>query len=246
MGIKHRYNSVKNKLLYGFEKEGKKSYSQFGEDVIIEIIFYLIHKSDIRYLDIGANFPKHFSNTYYFYKRGYTGVCIEPDKELYNYYKKVRPKDTVYNIGIGINDEDEVKQFYFYKNERKGLNTFSADRLEHNVIAGNEMPQVADVTLRNINKIISENFSGAPDFLSIDIEGMDMAVLQSLDYTKYQPLVICCEITKVDGDDVITENTELKNFLLSKGYFHYASTFINGIFVKKEVESKIRSIKNWY
>lgn len=246
MGIRHRFKSVKKKLLVGFEKEGKKSYSQFGEDIIIDIIFYLMRKESVSYLDIGANFPKHFSNTFYFYQRGCSGVCIEPDAELYAYYKKIRPRDKVYNIGIGINEEDEQKEFFFYKGSRKGLNTFSEDRLEHNELAGNEKPQKAMVTLRNINKIIAENFTTVPDFISIDIEGMDREVLGSLDFSKYVPPVICCEITKVDDQGAIVQHSELVDFLVSQGYFQYANTFINGIFVHNRFEAQVRKIQNWY
>ncbi len=246
MGIRRRFASFKSKLFHGFEKEGKKSYSQFGEDLIIEMVFYLLRQESITYLDVGANFPKHYSNTYYFYKKGCRGVCIEPDQELYHYYKKIRPLDAVYNIGIGTGDKDEVKEFYFYKGERKGLNTFSEERLSHNEAAGNEAPQKANVTLRNINRVIEENFAATPDFISIDIEGLDLEVLQTLDFAKYSPAVICCEITMVDENNNITENSSLRNFLLSKGYFQYANTFVNGIFVHSKFESSVRTIKNWY
>ena len=246
MGIRSRVINFKKKLLHGFEKEGNRSYSQFGEDVIIGTIFYILRHPHINYLDIGANFPKHFSNTYYFYKRGCKGVCIEPDEELYRYYKKVRPEDKVYNIGIGTGEQDEIKQFFFYKGHRKGLNTFSEERLVHNEAAGSEAPQVANVTLRNINRIIEENFTASPDFISIDIEGLDLDVLRTLDFEKYSPGVICCEITRVDENNDIAENTELKNFLISKGYFEYANTFINGIFVHASLKKQLCTINNWY
>jgi len=246
MGIKKRITDIKRKISYGFEKEGRKSYSQFGEDIIIDIVFYLLQKQSVSYLDIGANFPKHFSNTYYFYEKGHKGVCIEPDAELYAYYKKIRPRDAVFNIGVGINEADETKEFFFYKGSRKGLNTFSEARLEHNEMAGNEKPQKTLVTLRNINKIIEENFTAAPDFISIDIEGMDREVLGSLDFSKYVPPVICCEITKIESNGIIVQNTELTDFLLSRGYFQYANTFINGIFVHNRYEAQVRKVQNWY
>jgi FkbM family methyltransferase len=229
-----------------FENEGQKSYSQFGEDIIIATIFNLIRKSSITYLDIGANFPKHFSNTYYFYKKGNKGICIEPDIELFNYYHKIRPKDTVYNIGIGMNEMDELKEFYFYKDERKGLNTFSRERVSENETISPVKAEKTTVTLRNINNIIKENFKAPPDLLSIDIEGLDFDVLKTLDFSCNAPLVICCELTKLAEGNLIVEHTALKDLLLSNGYFQYANTFINGIFVLNTHETAVRKINNWY
>jgi FkbM family methyltransferase len=246
MNILDRLSLLKHRLKDSFENEGQKSYSQFGEDIIIATIFYLLKKKSITYLDIGANFPKHFSNTFYFYKKGNKGICIEPDIELFNYYRKIRPRDTVYNIGVGMNDIDEEKEFYFYKDERKGLNTFSQERVLENETTNPVKAEKTSVTLRNINKIIRENFKAPPDLLSIDIEGLDFDVLKTLDFSCNAPLVVCCELTILAEGNHVIEHTALKDLLLSNGYFQYANTFINGIFVHNTCEAAVRKINNWY
>lgn len=42
----------------------RKSFSQFGEDLIIESALNIIKEKNITYLDIGANHPFLISNTY--------------------------------------------------------------------------------------------------------------------------------------------------------------------------------------
>jgi len=54
------------------------------------------------------------------------------------------------------------------------------------------------------------------DFLSVDVEGHDHIVLQSLDFNRYRPKVICVEIWDTTLDGVMA--SELYGFLVSEGY----------------------------
>lgn len=81
-----------------FYRRYLKSSSQYYEDLIIDRL--LNHKKNGIYLDIGANDPDILSNTKRFYDRGWSGVNIEPDTELYNKLLKHRSRDINLNIGI--------------------------------------------------------------------------------------------------------------------------------------------------
>src|ERR1700722_6229975 len=78
------------------------SFSQAGEDVIVHYLLQQLQIPHPKYLDIGTNFPVTGNNTYFFYNKGEAGVCIEPDPELYRQIKKARPRDTVFNAGVGL------------------------------------------------------------------------------------------------------------------------------------------------
>jgi hypothetical protein len=54
----------------------KVSYSQCGEDILIDFVFKQLKIENPSYLDIGAHHPFHLNNTYYFYKNGSSGVNI--------------------------------------------------------------------------------------------------------------------------------------------------------------------------
>jgi hypothetical protein len=67
----------------------KKSYSQAGEDIIIDYLTDVMHLGDNwTWLDIGTHHPRHASNTAMFYKKGKHGINVEPDptttKELFS------------------------------------------------------------------------------------------------------------------------------------------------------------------
>ncbi|MBL0133475.1 MAG: FkbM family methyltransferase [Chitinophagaceae bacterium] len=69
-----------------------------------------------------------------------------------------------------------------------------------------------------------------PDFLSIDIEGLDLSILKSLDFQSYRPKVIYVECVEFSTDHRGGKNKELVDFLLTKGYFIFGDTYINTIF----------------
>ena len=60
--------------------------------------------------------------------------------------------------------------------------------------------------LVNINKIMQEQFHGAPSLLCIDTEGLDLDILKTLDFTRFRPAIVCVETLKIgttrvrDGD----------------------------------------------
>ncbi len=56
----------------------KSSFSQYGEDLIINKILRKINIGN--YLDLGSFHPIHFSNTFILYIRGWRGINIEGNK----------------------------------------------------------------------------------------------------------------------------------------------------------------------
>ena len=81
------------------------SYAQTGEDIIVDFLIGAKKIKEFTYLDIGANHPVKFNNTYKFYDAGYRGVCIEPDPYVYAVLSKKRPEDICLNIGPNIRSE---------------------------------------------------------------------------------------------------------------------------------------------
>jgi hypothetical protein len=110
-------------------------------------------------------------------------------------------------------------------------NTFSKQEAEHQAEATQgriAIREVIKMPLLNINKVMEEHFQRAPTFLSVDAEGLHLAILQSMDFSRYRPQVICVE-TLVSG----THRTipEIPAFLATQGYVARGGSFVNTIFV---------------
>jgi FkbM family methyltransferase len=214
----------------------KKSYSQCGEDLIIDFIFSALGIKDPVYLDLGANHYMYLNNTYHFYEKGSRGVLVEPDPELYNDLKKKRNFDVCLNVGVGLNKEENAD---FYILTSKTLNTFSKEEAERYCSYGQQkIEKIIQIPLLSVNKIIEENFKSSPNFVSIDVEGLDYEIIQSWDFEKYRPEVICVETITYTEDRNEKKIQEIIDYMVAENYFIYADTYINTIFVDQSVWEK--------
>ena len=214
-------------ILKGF---GKPSFSQIGEDRILHFLFVSKGLNQPTYLDIGANQPVLGNNTYFFYHRGSKGVCVEPEPHLYRKLKKVRKRDMVLNVGIGLQEEASAP-FYVFPEQYSGWNTFSLEEAAIRKEMGHAY-KIIQMPLRNINKIIAEYLGAAPDLLSIDVEGLDFDILQSLDFSRYAPKVIVVETIRFGETAQAQKQQHIIDFVCTKGYSVYADTYVNTIFRK--------------
>jgi FkbM family methyltransferase len=207
------------------------SYSQAGEDAVLRFLFGDKGLRHISYLDVGTNIPDFTNNTYLFYLSGSSGVCVEADRTLIPHIQKVRPRDTVLNVGVST---DEATNGDFYIFDIKGISTFDKAEAEQRAASGHfKLREIVKVKLMDINSILHENFARRPDLLSIDIEGLDLAVLKTLDFERYRIPVVCVETCRYSENHVRPKDPAIGEFLGTKGYEVYADTYINTIFVDK-------------
>ncbi len=217
--------------------QGSVSYAQSGEDLIAGYILQMLRARDVTYLDIGAYKPVILNNTYFFYQKGYRGVLVEPNMDLAEDLKSVRPHDTTLVAGIGLTAEKE-SDYYLMSNP--AWNTFSKEEAEHmeETTGGRvSIRKVVKMPLLDVNDVIAEHFEGAPTFVSIDAEGWHFPILKAIDYDRFRPTVICVE-TLVSG----TASTipEIPAFMESKGYVLRGMTFVNSIFLDGKLLAGLR------
>jgi len=220
------------------------SYSQAGEDAIVRFLFFDKGINPITYLDIGTNEPDANNNTYLFYRNGSRGVCVEADVTLIKKIKKIRPRDKVLNYGVAVGDQSkgsgpqdpvngQLADFYIF--DVKGLNTFDKEEaIRREAFGTYKIADVVKVQLISINELISGYFDRCPDFLSLDIEGLDLEVLRSLNYAAYPIPVICVETCQYSENHIRPKDSSIADFLGQQGYEIYADTYINTIFVNRE------------
>lgn len=206
----------------------KLSFAQCGEDILVEHVFMVLGIKKIHYLDIGAHHPSFLSNTHLFYLKGHRGVCVEADPSLAPAFADVRPEDVCLNVGVGLEDGEAD----FYVMSPTTLNTFSRQEAERYESYGkHRIERVVKVPLYTVNRIMQEYFDAAPNYVSLDVEGMDLAILQSFDFKRFRPQVFCIETLTYVDDKRERKLTEIIEFMQQQGYFVYADTYINSIFV---------------
>jgi FkbM family methyltransferase len=210
------------------------SFSQAGEDQIVRYLFSTLGISQPSYLDIGVNHPVIGNNTYYFYMRGSKGVCIEPDPDFYSLIRKHRRRDTTLQVGVSDNADELL--LYIFPHPYSGWNTFSEEEARsRGKESGVTFIKTQKVTLVTINSVMEKYFDPHPNFISIDVEGMDLAILRSLDFKRFKPEVICVETITFSTHNEEVKMQEIIDFLRDQGYFVFGDTHINTIFCRKDL-----------
>lgn len=207
---------------------GSLCYSQEGEDMVLGRIFE--NKKEGFYVDVGAHHPKRFSNTYFFYRRGWRGINIDAMPGSMALFNKNRPLDA--NLEIPVSDKDEILTYYIFN--EPALNGFSKELSDsRNGLRQYKIINTKELRTRTLASILDEFMPAEQqiDFLSIDVEGLDFQVLNSNNWDKYRPEVVLVEaLGGADVADILVCETNL--FMETKGYSLFAKTF-NTLFFKK-------------
>lgn len=227
--MRNMFNSMLDRFTNRYKKT---SYSQCGEDLIVDFLLYSLKIEHPTYLDIGAHHPVFLNNTYLFYQKKMHGVCIEPDPESFAKIRNARPRDICLNIGIGVDNQD-LADFYILTS--RSLNTFSKETAEAYVNEGNQkIERVIKVPLFSVNDIIKTHLKTGPSFISLDAGGLDLQIIRSFDFDQSRPEIFCIETLSYSSKNQEVKNTEIISLMERAGYLNYADTYINTIFVDKE------------
>lgn len=217
---------TRDRLYILFNKYETKSYSQEGEDLILNRLFEKVDKGF--YIDIGAHHPIRFSNTYFFYRKGWSGINIDATPGSMRLFNRLRKRDI--NIEAAISDSETELTYYMF--DDPALNTFDRERTElitkeanyklisKKVIKTSRLEKFLDYYITSKQKI---------DFMSIDVEGHDLKVLKSNNWNKYKPKYILVESLEKASFDVYKDPISI--YLSNYNYHPFANTF-NTLFYK--------------
>ncbi len=195
-----------------------KTYSQEGEDLILRKVFG--RRNNGFYIDIGAHHPKRFSNTYFFYKKGWNGINIEARPGSKILFDKARPRDI--NLEFAISSEPKELTYYMFN--EPALNGFSIQNVA-NLKDHQEYKIIKEIklTTQRLDTVLARHLTPTQniDFMSIDVEGLDFDVLISNNWNLFKPSIILIEDPNFD----LKSGSEISTFLESYNYKLFAKTF---------------------
>jgi FkbM family methyltransferase len=198
----------------------QESYAQEGEDLVLARIFNA--KKDGFYVDVGAHHPIRFSNTYLLYLRGWRGLNIDAVPNSMEEFRRVRPRDI--NVECLVSSSDESQTFYVLSEPALSTVSEKLARQRSCEDPSHSITRTIALTPRRLASILDEFLPPGQmiDLLNVDVEGLDLEVLQSNDWTRYRPAVVLAEVlatTPTDQDDIV-------RYLREKGY-RMTSKFFN-------------------
>ena len=198
----------------------RKSYAHTEEDLFILKEF---KNQKGFYVDVGCHHPTRLNNCHLLYKKGWRGINIDISEFSIKLFNLVRTKDI--NINRAVSLEQKKVKFYYDKlislyislNKRKELDRYKE-------ILSDTLTNIIDQTKFKDKKI---------DFLSIDTEGKDFEVLQSLNFERYDPKYICVEIHSNNDLKIDIKKSQIYKYLVEKNYKLLIVKRENYIFKKK-------------
>jgi FkbM family methyltransferase len=208
------------------EEFALKSYSQEGEDMVLRRIFE--GQPSGFFVDVGAHHPHRFSNTFYFYQLGWSGINIEPNPDALAAFSSTRPRDI--NLQLGVSDNPGMLAYYQF--DEPALNTFDYAIVKSRLAnTSYKLKSTSEVSVSRLDSILATYLPKGTriDFLSVDAEGYDLAVLKSNDWDLYRPRCVLVEMLNSSLEDAM--RGDIYQFMKSKDYALFAKTFNTLIFL---------------
>jgi FkbM family methyltransferase len=224
------YRRLRPVFPHNFRVEhANETFSQCGEDRILAFLFWQLAIPTPRYLDVGTWHPCVGNNTYLFYRAGAKGVCVEPNPDLVPLIREKRPRDEVLNVGVSAEKSGSCQYYLF---EDSSHSTFDAEEAAARVRSGRErILKEMSVPVVSLESIITDYFPNGLELLSLDAEGLELALLKSLNYEKHRPLAICVETVGFSQTLAKPKSDVITSILAPNGYALYADTFVNTIYI---------------
>jgi FkbM family methyltransferase len=189
-------------------------YSQHGEDSLLWQLFQdSVAPGQGYFVEVGALDGRCLSNTLSFEEAGWHGLCVEAHSRYFDLLSRNRPGSTCVRAAVSDRDEELCD---FHANHRGALSTLEPESegffREHYApwFGGFELQRVRRARL---DTLLAE--AGAParfEFLSIDVEGHELAVLAGLDFRRYSPRVVILE--ELTADHALRQSA----FMAQRGY----------------------------
>lgn len=193
-----------------------RSHAQFEEDRILAEIFG--DRSVGCCVEVGANDGLTGSASYLFEQRGWQCLLVEPIPALAEEIRKHR-SCTVVNCAASAS-EGEARFFLAENAEAVSGLDLSPERAEWIERAGGTIKEIT-VRTATLDSLLEKAGFGALDFVTIDVEGHELSVLEGFDLSRHQPRIVILEDNTLDGDAAVIRH------MRAHGYVHFKRTGVN-------------------
>ena len=206
---------------------GRQTRADHGEDVILKVLFDALDVAKPSYLDVGAYDPFHISNTVLLYDTGSRGINVDANPKLMDAFRKHRPEDVNLNCAVGPR---RLPSRRLYVHENPGLSSLVRELVDNPV-------ETLDVPTWTVSDILIGHREGKwTDLLTIDIEGEDLAVLEScLPADGDRPSVVVVESLRCTED----YSAQWREFMPTRRYVLFCRTRSNMIYVREEDHERL-------
>lgn len=202
-------------------------FPQDSETELKRAFFEGVHKG--YFVDVGAYHPSHGSQTFDFEQRGWTGVLVEPQPSLAENLRQHRSAKVFAEACSSRRNSGRSMTLHLaggHSSLHGKLNL--AEFKPHGAI---------EVPTRTLNEILIDAGASRIDFVSIDVEGHELDVLDGFDLARWKPRLILIE-------DLLL-HLRLHRYLSRRGYRLLRRTGINNWYVPADMLPHLGLAARW-
>jgi FkbM family methyltransferase len=201
------------------------TYAQNLEDVLIRRALSDIERG--YYVDVGAFHPVVDSVTCWFYSQGWSGINVEPNPRFNALLRDARPHDL--NLAAAVSGTTGEIELHLLD----GLSTTVSDVADQHARSGRETEGRVRVPSLSLNDLFARHVGERTiDFLKIDVEGAEAAILDACPFDAVRPRLIVVEAT--EPDSVEQSSLAWEENLIGKGYIFCYFDGLNRYYVRQE------------
>ncbi len=172
-------------------------FSQNGQDKWVSEVIFAGRRGGV-FVDIGAHDGVSISNTYLLEKElGWNGLAVEPI--LYVYEKLIHNRNcATINACVGAYDGASMFRLITgYSEQLSGMidqyNPAHLDRIKREIIEYGGTYHDIEVSCYSINTLLERYKLYNIDYLSIDVEGSELSIINELDFDRFHVALIGVE-----------------------------------------------------
>jgi FkbM family methyltransferase len=185
-------------------------------------------RSDGFFLDIGANEPKHASQTWFLEQKGWRGVLVEPQKVLCERLEAQRPNSRVIRAACGPPGHMPEMTLHVAAEPSK------SSLVRNLVDAGTSYVGTELAPIKTVDELLLEAGKPKLDFVSIDVEGTQLDVLRGFNLQRWKPALLLIE------DHL--HNLDVHRFLKQRNYILVKRTGLNNWYTPRDRPLRLSNV----
>jgi FkbM family methyltransferase len=193
-----------------------QSYGQFGEDRILEEIFG--DRAEGYCVEIGAHDGLTGSASYLFEKRGWQCLLVEPIPAL---VEEIRRHRACTVVNCAVSDREGAATFGVAEGvEEMSTLDLTPGHLKWIKRSGGAVREMT-VPTATLDSLLAEAAFPEIQFITIDVEGHEVAVLEGFTLEAHRPRIVIIEDNSIKGDPRVAR------YMADRGYVHFRRTGVN-------------------
>jgi FkbM family methyltransferase len=191
------------------------TFSQYGEDQLVWKFFG--GKTTGFFVDVGANEPEALSQSFLLESKGWDGILVEPQSACCEKLREKRHRAKVFQVACGAPEQRGKAMLQL---------NLQGSRLASQPEVNSSGDGHEEVQVMTLDDILAQVPHPQIDFLSIDVEGLELQVLRGFDILRHRPRLMIIE-------DNLPDRLKVHAYIKKHGYRLVKRTGCNNWYISK-------------